>query len=204
MAKSKKNVKKDTNREEKLKNMVIGVLVAIIFIMGLGYATFTQQLTINGTAEVTSRWDVHIKSLVADKTASSVTEGGSVRYTTAGNISSSVKNANTAEFSTALVSPGDTVVYTVTVENSGTLDAKIDTNGITFSDLTQMNKLKNNTADDAIVFSYAGISDGTVISKNGGTNVFTITVTYNPKFTTMPDSTQLKKNLEMILNYVQA
>ena len=145
-----------------------------------------------------------LKSIVPDKNATSVTEEGNVRYTSAGSISSSVLNANTAEFSAVLVAPGDTVNYTVTVENSGTLDAKIDTNGIVFSDLTQMNKLANNTADDAIVFSYSGIGDGTVINKNGGTNVFTISVTYNSRFTSQPEGGQLRKNLEMILNYIQA
>ena len=204
MAKQRKVEKKDTSKDEIFKNVMIGVLVAIIVVMGLGYAAFTQQLTINGTAEITSKWDVHIKSIVPDKNATSVTEEGNVRYTSAGSISSSVLNANTAEFSAVLVAPGDTVNYTVTVENSGTLDAKIDTNGIVFSDLTQMNKLANNTADDAIVFSYSGIGDGTVINKNGGTNVFTISVTYNSRFTSQPEGGQLRKNLEMILNYIQA
>ncbi|MBR3898349.1 MAG: hypothetical protein IKJ43_03615 [Bacilli bacterium] len=204
MAKPRKVEKKDTSKDEIFKNVMIGVLVAIIVVMGLGYAAFTQQLTINGTAEITSKWDVHIKSIVPDKNATSVTEEGNVRYTSAGSISSSVLNANTAEFSAVLVAPGDTVNYTVTVENSGTLDAKIDTNGIVFSDLTQMNKLANNTADDAIVFSYSGIGDGTVINKNGGTNVFTISVTYNSRFTSQPEGGQLRKNLEMILNYIQA
>jgi len=45
--------------ESKHKNALIGALLAVVFVMAVGYAAFAQQLTINGTAEITSNWDVH-------------------------------------------------------------------------------------------------------------------------------------------------
>lgn len=194
---AKKKINKDINKDERLKNIIIGVLIAVIFVMGLGYAAFTQQLTINGTAEVTTNWDVHIKSIVPDSVASSVNEGDSVRYTTAGSIYARVVDPNTAEFSSSLISPGDRVIYNVTIENSGDLDAKIADGGVIFSDLTS-------NSNDAIIYSYSGINPGTVISKNGGTNQFTVSVTYNSNYSGQPSSEQLTKKLMMILNYVQA
>ena len=46
--------------ESKNNNLLIIALLAIIVVMGVGYAAFTQQLTINGTATINSSWDVHM------------------------------------------------------------------------------------------------------------------------------------------------
>ena len=45
--------------EGKNKNILIGTLLAVVFVMAVGYAAFAQQLTINGTATINSSWDVH-------------------------------------------------------------------------------------------------------------------------------------------------
>ena len=44
--------------ESKHKNVLIGALLAVVFVMAVGYAAFAQQLTINGSAEITSNWHV--------------------------------------------------------------------------------------------------------------------------------------------------
>ena len=58
---------------EKNKNILIGGLLAIVLIMAVGYAAFATQLTVNGTAEITSKWDVHFKE---DNTAMTATTTG--------------------------------------------------------------------------------------------------------------------------------
>ena len=45
--------------ESKHKNILIGTLLAVVFVMAVGYAAFAQQLQINGTATINSTWDVH-------------------------------------------------------------------------------------------------------------------------------------------------
>ena len=45
------------------KNLAIGMLVAAICIMAIGYAALAQTLTINGTAEITGTWDVHLQNV---------------------------------------------------------------------------------------------------------------------------------------------
>ena len=49
--------------ESRNKNILIGALLAVILIMGVGYAAFAQQLNINGTANITSTWQVELTNI---------------------------------------------------------------------------------------------------------------------------------------------
>lgn len=164
--------------EDMRKSSVIMVLLAVVLIMAIGYTAFAQQLTINGSAEINSTWDVHIEDIAVNNTTLD-----------AENVSTSVgDNHLSATFNANLTTPGSSVTYDVTVKNGGTLDAKLDS--IVFTD-------SNN---DAIVYSYSGISKDDVIDA-GGTQTFTITVTFNDSYTTMPESTT--SSVTMNLTYVQ-
>ena len=165
--------------EDMHKSSIIMILLAVVFVMAAGYAAFSQQLTINGSAEISSKWDVHIE----DISVNSETLDGK-------NISASVgDNTLSATFQAELVSPGSAVTYNVTVRNGGTLNAKLDS--LTFTD-------SNN---DAIQYSYVGISQNDVID-SGESQTFTITVKFNDQYTQMPDSTT--SSVTMNLGYVQA
>lgn len=48
---------------QKKKNRVIIALAAIIGFMAVGYALLSQELTINGTANIDSTWDVKITDI---------------------------------------------------------------------------------------------------------------------------------------------
>lgn len=175
----------DGKRESRNKNILIGALIAVVLIMGVGYAAFAQQLTITGNANITSNWDVHIKS---------ITPGEPVG--TAKNVSAEVTPGDNtkATFSTQLVSPGDSLTYTVVVENTGTIPAMVDTDGITFEE---------GPNNQAIKYSHSGISDGTKVAANGGTAQFTVTVSYLSSVTSQPAPEQLTNTLTMKLNFVQ-
>ncbi len=159
--------------ERKKKNILIGSLLAIVLIMAVGYAAFATQLNIDGTANITSTWDVHIKS---------ITPGTPVG--TASNVEVT-NNGLTATFETELVSPGDSLTYTVVVENSGSLDAVL-------SDLTFTPG--NN---DAITYEYSGISQGSVLTSEN-TATFTITVTYDEDVTSQPQNTTNTLTMQLI------
>lgn len=164
--------------EDMHKSSMIMVLLAVVLIMAIGYAAFAQQLTINGSAEINSTWDVHIEDIAVNNT----TLG-------AENVSTSVgDNHLSATFNANLTTPGSSVTYDVTVKNGGTLNAKLDS--IVFTD-------SNN---DAILYSYSDISKGDVINA-GATQTFTITVEFNNSYTTMPESTN--SSVTMNLTYVQ-
>lgn len=186
--------------EARHKNMFIGVLIAIVLVMAVAYAAFATNLNINGTAEISTKWDVHIKSITPSAEASSIIENNQTVYTSAGSIKHIVKDNYTAEFEAVLLSPSESVTYTVVVENSGTIDAKLAPNGITFSDAT----MGQANPTDAILFTYSGIAPGDGLAKNGGTDTFTVVATYNPSITAQPDSSQLEKEVTMTLNYIQA
>ncbi len=165
--------------EAKNKNALIGGLLAIVFVMAVGYAAFSTTLNIQGTANVTSKWDVHIDS---------ITPGTPVG--TAKSVSATVEDGSlNANFTTELVSPGDSLTYTVTVKNDGTLAAKLS--NLTFT----------HDENDAILYTYNGIAKDDVIAA-GKTQTFTITVQYNPAVTGQPTNT--KSDLSMVMNYVQS
>lgn len=182
------------------KNIFIFVLLLIVTIMAVGYASFASSLNINVTSTTNNNWDVHIKSITPSLIASYTNNNGQIIYTSAGSTKHIVKDNYTAEFEAILLSPSETVTYTVEVENSGTVNAKLANNGITFTDTT----MGEQNPEDAILFSYSGIAPGDVIQANGGTDTFTVTATYNPNVTSQPTTEQLEKEVTMTLNYVQA
>ena len=186
--------------EARNKNVLIGILLSIVLIMGVAYAAFSTNLTINGTANISTSWDVHIKSITPSASAAYDIVGGETIYTSAGSIKNEVIDNYTAEFSAILLSPSESVTYTVVVENSGTLNAKVGPNGITFSDTT----MGQSNPTDAILFTYSGIAVGDTLSANGGTDTFTVTATYNPSITTQPTISQLEKTVTMTINYIQS
>ena len=59
--------------ESKHKNALIVALVAVVLVMAVGYAAFAQNLIINGSAEITSTWDVHMTQTGASATPTSST-----------------------------------------------------------------------------------------------------------------------------------
>ena len=165
--------------EDMHKSSIIMVLLAVVFVMAIGYAAFSQQLTINGTASIDSSWDVHIEDIAVNGTT---LDGNNVSATVG-------DDKLSASFQAELVSPGSSVTYDVTVKNGGTLNAKLES--ITCTD-------DNN---DAIEYSYAGITQNDVINVDG-TQTFTVTVKFNDTYTSTPANKT--SNLTMYLSFVQA
>ena len=133
--------------DSKNKNILIGGLLAIVLVMAVGYAAFATQLQINGTANITSSWNVHFAlptgatagqactlntagtaagtcgmvvnpGNLYDGTPASTVPTGTITYS---------NDLLTATIAATLNQPGDTVVYTLTPTNEGTLAAKAGT-----------------------------------------------------------------------------
>ena len=105
----------------KHKNVLIGALIAVVLVMAVGYAAFAQQLTINGSAEITSTWDVAYQTTTTDGVGEAGFSGG---QTPTGSISYDNGNHN-ANISATLYQPGDKVTFTLTIVNNGTIPATI-------------------------------------------------------------------------------
>ena len=160
------------------KKIVIGVLCALIMIMAVGYALLSQQLSITGSAAITSNWQVEITNITQKEKSAGATTNNT-NYT-----------ATTASFNTSLTSPGDYALYEVTVTNKGTLDAVLSAEPT----ITTGN-------NEAITYELEGIRRGDKILKNNKTDTFTIKVTYNPSTTQQPST--LTSNIEITLSYEQ-
>ena len=173
--------------EARNKNILIGALLAVILIMGVGYAAFAQQLTINGNASITSNWQVEMTEIEATSTNGTGADVVSADQGVDGG--TALLNATTAQFKADLKSPGDSVTYTVTVENKGDIDAEVAS-----IEFTEGNE------GAPISYTYAGIAQGNVLT-GGDTTTFTVTVTYDANVESQPEN--VENTLVMHVNYVQ-
>jgi len=143
-------------RIKKKKNMIIGGLLALIFVMSVGYAAFATNLNISGTAN-TSSWIIKITN-IREKTHTWGADTVSTSYTDLA-----------ASFSSTLTQPGDSITYEVTVENQGNIDASLKKVTKTF------------TQNKYIDVTYSGLLEGQMLYKQGQTGstaVMEVTVTF--------------------------
>ena len=135
---------------------------------------------INTTASIDSKWDVEITNIVATSTNGtasdiSVNPGNNEPYT-------HVVGPLEALFAAELVAPGDSVTYTVTVQNKGTLPAKLTS---VTDESTNMNGgangstsyMEDQTKINVIDVTYNATLNQTI--QPGNTQTITVTVTYN-------------------------
>ncbi len=158
------------------KNIVIGALLIAIVTMVVGYSTFATQLTLNGTAEITGVWEVKITGIEAQDVSEGCDEG-ELKYTN-----------TSATFDAKLVKPGDSITYVVTVENTGTIDATLDS--ATFT--------PEEGGSPAISYT---TTDPTTSLGAGEQTTFTVKVVYNEGTTEVPEVKT--KTITGIIEYVQ-
>ena len=161
----------------KSKKIIMITMCCLICVMAIGYAAFATNLTINGTANITSTWKVLFTKIEEVSKTSGVTI---IKVPTA--------EGTNATFNVDLKSPGDKIIYKITVANQGTLDAII--NDITASE----------TGSDAIKFEITGIKKGDKLAKSA-TTTFNVTISYDESITSQPALTD--NTLTININYVQ-
>ena len=183
---------------EKNKNVLIGGLLAIVLVMAVGYAAFATQLNINGTAEITSKWDVHM--------VDGTTTPASTMGTTPTGTLTVAEGGLAATFSASLTSPGDTVTFTVPVKNVGTLDASLS--GITLSSDTE-GMVVDNVGLTAVSkdgnIKYTVTSPGTAtLTKETGTANLVVKAEYVNKADGQTNAQNVSAQLKVALTYAQA
>ena len=115
------------SKRDKRNYIIIG-LCMILAIMGVGYASFSSLLTINGTANITNSWCVGFDNTKEnDYTAKAGITGGT---TPTGSITFSGSTCETkyqpdASLTATFKQPGDKVEYTLTIKNKSTVPVAI-------------------------------------------------------------------------------
>ena len=134
--------------------------------MVVGYAAFNTKLEIKGTSKVTSNWDIRITN---------VTDG-----TPIGGAENTV-----APKWTNLTASMEAMEYDVTIENKGTLDAKL--NDI----LTNL----ENENNEAVLITFSGYTKGEVL-KAGGSKLVHVKIEYNPDYDGGETSSEVEINFD--------
>jgi len=164
----------------KKKDLLIIVMLVAVCVMATSFAMLSQKLEVRD-GNVEANWNVEITNVVE-----SATQGNGVSE-------SASSDLTMATFAASLSQPGDSVTYTVTVENKGNIDAKLDS-------ISSTSIPAYGTDDNPyLIYTYDGITSESVL-KAGDSITFTVTVQYSSEATTV---TNLNANLTTILNYVQ-
>ena len=89
----------------KKNNIIIGGLLVIVLLMVVGYAAFASKLSISGTSNITSNWDIEITNVESKNIIGSASNATNPTWT-----------GLSATFNAKLVSPGDNITYNITVK----------------------------------------------------------------------------------------
>jgi len=181
------------------KNLVIGILCAVVCVMAVAYAAFATTLNVEGTATIASNWDVRITNISCN---SKPVAGGE---TVAEAVTKSFGDTS-ATFNMKFFQPGDTASCTVTISNTGTLDAKINTIETIITDANDNTNKTDDTltlTSDAIRYNLTGIAEGDILLA-GKTHTYTIGAEFfDIANGQTPSADQLSKTVTIDINYVQ-
>ena len=183
-------------QERGIQNVVIVFLAIAVLVMSVGFATYTEQLEINGTATFKkASWDVRFDTATYNETST---------------ITSSAHNVGdkTITYSVTLPKPGDTFSFTVNVKNYGTIDAELKKITMTPLDSDQAKYISHTV-------TYAG-TDYTQTTDNitgkvlagGGTATATVVVTVQyvlpANAEDLPTTADQTVDLDVTFDYVDA
>ena len=160
----------------KNKKIILIAFLLTLILMVVGYSTFATDFTINGTAEITGEWDVRITNITPTKVSNGC-DAGTPTFT-----------KDSINFSAKLNKPGDEIIYEVTIQNLGTINAELQT--IIFTEeidgIEEINYTTSELKKDLNV---------------GDSTTFNIIVTYVKNLESIPDIKT--KTLTGIIQYVQ-
>ena len=176
-------------KERREKSILVGVLCAVILFMAIGFAGISSQLKIEGEASIGDVWNVQITNITKKSATDGVTE-----------VSGFPKNtATTANFNVQLSQPGDNAVYTITVENKGTIAAKLDV----VTELEQAIDAGGSAAIEYTLEPTATALQGTALAA-GESKTFDVKVEYLSTAIGEAAPTQgAKRTYSVTLDYVQ-
>ncbi len=162
----------------------------MLIAIAIGYAAFTQNLTISGTANAVGNWDVHFASASINDQSN---EDAKICSAKLNNDKTSV------DVSVQLSYPGDGHTITTTIKNNGTIPAKLT--GFTVKDKNTGTAISNDYLE---ITTPTLTTDGTEKIEAGQTCTFAFGVKWKTSAPT--DSTTVSETVEFTIefNYEQA
>ena len=173
--------RKRMNSEHKKYFLVGSLCIAIFLMLGIGYAILSQQLDINGTAQITSNW----KILFTSAEEKEMTNAATTRK--------EISDLTTLTLDVQLEQPGASATYDVVVENQGDLDAVL-------SSINGVNE-NNNKDPKAIKVSVENIKVGDPLLA-GEDKTFQVKVYWDASVDF--SETNMQKEIEITLTYEQS
>ena len=190
------------SNENRVRNVVLGVLAVSLIGLTVAYAQLTQRLNINGTAKSKSNtWDIHFENLnssvIGKAKLSSNNQLAIMNDSTT--ISGSVGD---------LYLPGDTIIYTFDIVNSGNLPGILGfdpTIGTPECSSLDIDSSKNVCDNVEYTLTYA---DGTLIKAgdyldSGEKKAAKLTLSLKNSMSAVPSAEVDITNIAAVLNYNQ-
>lgn len=177
--------------ENRSKTVVIIALCLTLIFMGVGFAALGQQLTIDTTGTIQSSWDIAIHNFRATKTGTATVNPES--YDTKG---------TSFAPSFTLAKPGDSVTFTGTIKNLGSIDAILQSITSNWDQNTGNSYDVEGVAVEYVLKDADLPGQGTGLAASTGAYDFEITYTFNEDAAQVPASALQVKDL-IVFNYVQ-
>lgn len=156
------------------RNFLLVALIVILLAIAVGYAAFSANITISGTATASGTWDVKFLSASVD------TSYGTANVT-------GEKN-DTLSVNVTLGYPGDGCTVTANIQNAGTVPAKLT--GFTLTD--DQGKEFSNSEIEITTPTIA--TDGSEVIAAGGTCPVTFGIKWKKDSTTTTATAKFKIN----------
>ena len=165
------------HRNKKKRNIIIFSLVGVLLCMVAGYAAFQTRLEIKGTSKVTSNWNILITNVTAGTPTGSAENAVAPKW-----------DKLTASMEANLYDKGDAMEYDVTIENQGTIDAKLN---------DVLANLENSNSE-AVLITFSGYAKGEIL-KAKSTKIIHVKIEYNPEY----DGGETSSEVEIDFDYGQ-
>lgn len=190
------------SNENRVRNVVLGVLAVSLIGLTVAYAQLTQRLNINGTAKSKSNtWDIHFENLKSTVTGNAVLSQD--------NPLTIVSNSTTISGSVGNLSlPGDSIVYTFDIANKGTISAQLSADPIISTPECSSNDTTGATVVCENVIYTLTYADGSKIKtgdilEKGEKKAAKLTISLKNSMSAVPSAEVDITNIAAVLNYNQ-
>lgn len=180
-------MRKSSKRKNKNRGLFIAVLAVLA--VGIGFAALQKYLTIDGTASINSNFNVRIGHIETGDITGGAYNKKDPSYTD-----------TTATFDAAFLAPGDSISYIVDVENSGTMNAKLENMDVNIDDNENISYEITGiqTGDIIPARAYQEVQGDSACSSNISCKEITLKLTYTGEASEVTTS-----NVKVTLKFVQ-